>query len=199
MPDDETGTDPATSGPGGAAAGMDFEPSVDGLALEATADVIDGPSLVAGPHACPWCSADLGGPGVDRCPACGAHLTGDPDASIPGVTSLDPEIVRRAASPASAPKRRFIGFLGDPQPDAINALRASSVEALAPPSAEVRLEMRRLRAELDAVAAAAQATTDEAAALVAGLGHADLQHADLQHAAAGVPEPPAAEREQPAP
>jgi hypothetical protein len=105
-------------------------------------------------HLCPWCSADLGTGEPDRCPACGARLAEDPDTSIPGVTTVDPAAVRRAAHWSPAPKRRFMGLLADAEPNQESGVRPSSAEALAPPSPEVRREMDLLRAELDAAAAA---------------------------------------------
>jgi hypothetical protein len=112
------------------------------------------PTVTVSEHLCPWCSADLGGPEPDRCPACGARLMEDPDATIPGVTTVDPAAVRKAASWSPAPKRRFLGLLVDAEPVQESGVRPSSAEALAPPSAEVRREMELLRAELAAAAAA---------------------------------------------
>lgn len=125
---------------------------------------VDGPGgavgtapegAVGAEHLCPWCSADLGDGEVDRCPSCGAVLTGDPDVSVPGVTTLDEEVARIAERRPTTPKRTFFSLLitRDPQIEESGVL-PSSGEALDPPSAEVRREMRRLRAELDEAAAA---------------------------------------------
>jgi len=101
-------------------------------------------------HHCTWCSADLADLAPDRCPACGAVLAGNPDALVPGVTTVDPAAVRRAARWAPAPKRRFFGLLGETRAEQEeNGLHAPSSEALDLPSAEVRTEMLRLRAELE--------------------------------------------------
>ena len=46
-----------------------------------------GPSEPVGPL-CPWCSAPLLDAAAERCGACGAQLTGAPDAPILGVTAV---------------------------------------------------------------------------------------------------------------
>lgn len=108
-------------------------------------------------------------PTPQRCPACGAGLVEDRDASIPGVTTLDPALLRVAqAVAAQPPKRGFFQARLDPvqETDAAGLGPASS-DALAPPSRAVLEEMRRLRAELDEAAAAEAAA---AAALLAAAG-----------------------------
>ena len=120
------------------------------------------PLAPAGPT-CPWCSAALDTPMPGRCPACGAGLVEDPEASIPGVTTLDPALLRVARSAAAQPQTR--GLFGprlDPvfEADVVD-LGPASIDALAPPSRAVLEEMHRLRLELDE-AAAAEATAARA-------------------------------------
>jgi hypothetical protein len=107
-----------------------------------------------GGSTCPWCSAPLGSVAPERCPTCGAGLVEDPEASVPGVTTIDPEAVRRAASweriRRGASFRSFFESNREEMP--IAEVVPSSLSALGPPSAEVRQEMQRLRAELAATA-----------------------------------------------
>jgi hypothetical protein len=112
------------------------------------------PIVASAPRICPWCSVQLGPSPPDRCPSCGAGLVEDPEAAVPGVTTVDPEAVRRAATWERVRKRATLrGFL-EPDRDetAESGVRPSSIEALAPPSAELRQEMSRLREELEAAA-----------------------------------------------
>src|SRR5688572_1851318 len=94
-------------------------------------------------HPCPWCSADLGSLPRDRCPSCGAVLVEDPEASVPGVTDIDPDAVRRAATWERIRKRSTLkGFLEGGREEAPESgVQPSSMAALEPPSAEVRQEM----------------------------------------------------------
>jgi len=137
--------------------------------------------------------------GAERCPACGAALR-DPAAAeaedIPGVTTVDPVVgLRRKISRPN----RLVGWLADVdtepspadelgvarQPAAtVPGLELAGPPAVAPPSEDVRREMRRLeleaiRAELEARAAQAR----QAELLASGA------------AAADGPEPPAADAE----
>jgi hypothetical protein len=104
--------------------------------------------------ACPWCSADLGAGQPERCPSCGAALVEDPEAMVPGVTTVDPEAVARAATWERIRKRAtFRGFLAaDRDAPSDSGVVPSSLAALAPPSPELRLEMERLRLELEEAA-----------------------------------------------
>jgi hypothetical protein len=78
----------------------------------------------------------------------------DPEASVPGVTAIDPEAVRRAASWERIRQGATIRDLFEPSPGeaAESGVQPSSMEALDPPSTEIRLEMARIRAELEAAA-----------------------------------------------
>ena len=121
--------------------------------------------LTAAAPVCPWCSVALQEPAPERCPSCGARLVEDPNTSIPGVTTLDPALLRiaQAATPP-APRRSFLRGILDPvsETDA-SGLGPASADALAPPSRAVVAEMRRLRAELDAAAAADASAADASA------------------------------------
>jgi hypothetical protein len=107
---------------------------------------------------CPWCAAVIAEPGADRCPSCGAALHGDDTAGIPGLTELDPTVMRR---PPPAPSSPLLGTLlmggaDTPRPS------AAEMPALAAPDDAVRLEMMRLQ-----LAAERAALEHEASALEA--------------------------------
>jgi hypothetical protein len=144
---------------------------------------------------CPWCSAPLPDPAVTRCPSCGASLAGPSEQPIPGVTAVDPEIPRGAAPLAPRKRRSVLSWItgevdlvdvpppvspAGPAPGtapsapaqgaaalpvAPEVLGTSGPDALAPPDARVRREMRRLELEaLGFVAVDANATAEEPAA-----------------------------------
>lgn len=129
---------------------------------------------VPGPEPrCPWCSGIVA-VDAERCPSCGAVLRELPadDASIPGVTAIDPTTpVRRAIA---RPNRlvRFIAGDLDPLPPAPptiparpgegaapgaveSVLEGTGPASVAPPSEAVRREMARL--ELEAIKAELEA------------------------------------------
>jgi hypothetical protein len=140
---------------------------------------------------CPWCSALLPEAAGATCPACGAALHGDPPAEIPGLTQVDPEVLRRAA-PKSRPRspgwlsRKILGVdplddeapagpmapvrRSDPASPAVaqdvsaDALGGDATEPLEPPSDAVRREMRRIELEARAAAGAREAASRDAAA-----------------------------------
>ncbi len=151
------------------------------------------PPAPAGPT-CPWCSAALDTPMPRRCPACGAGLVEDPETSIPGVTTLDPALLRVAKSAAAQPQKRgfFRPRLDPARETDVADLGPPSLDALAPPSRAVLEEMHRLRVELDEAAAA------EAAAALAQLVAArppaavDAAEAHIAEADDGVGVAPAA-------
>lgn len=102
---------------------------------------------------CPWCSEPLPPDGAVDCPSCGAHLVEDTSVELPGVTEVDPGLLRVAAAPRKV-KRTFGSLLvGDD--DEIPPPTEAEMPALARPDAEVRREMLRL--ELEARLAALQA------------------------------------------
>jgi hypothetical protein len=88
-----------------------------------------------------------------------------PSTSIPGVTDVDLDAVRRAATWERVRNRTTLRGLLDAsrEPGDDSGVRPSSMEALDPPSLAVRLEMARLRDELEATAEA-QALELQAAA-----------------------------------
>lgn len=147
--------------------------------------------VAASEQVCPWCSAGLAGLRPDRCPACGARLTEDPDTSIPGVTTVDPASVRKAAVRSSVPKRRFLGLLVEDQSEPESGIQPSSAAALASPSPEVRREMALLRAELDAAASAEAGQIEAAEAAGAAQIAAEMRAARMAAEASTAPDQPA--------
>ena len=162
---------------------------------------------------CPWCSSAVPDD-AERCPTFGAALrdASPPGAEeIPGLTQVDPVLGMRRQLPRP---NRLVGWLADidaepaPRIDVSPAAASAGAAALAgadpssvaPPSEEVRREMRRLelealRAELEERAAEArQANPDEAAAAAgipdaaapeAGPGDEAAGDADAEDGAAG--------------
>lgn len=113
---------------------------------------------------CPWCSAELPGPGLERCPSCGAALLGPDAAEVPGVTRVDHEAILNSRSPAQR-SRGLMGWLsGEYQAEK----PPEAVESFAPPPEDVRREMLRL--ELVALEAEVLARQAESAALAADAG-----------------------------
>lgn len=116
---------------------------------------------------CPWCST-ASPSGTTTCPSCGASLVATGDASVPGVTAIDPAAVLRSRT---APKSRgLLGFLSGEGGDAVEVPSQAELERLAPPAADVRMEIMRLeleaargRLEAEAAALAAEAAADEPA------------------------------------
>jgi hypothetical protein len=133
---------------------------------------------------CPWCSAEIA-PALQNCPACGATLVGDSEASLPGVTALDQHALSRAGRAAAAPKRgnRLFSWISGEYED--NFEQPAPPGSLSPPPLEVRREMLRL--EIEAETASLRAEND---ALVA---EAALQARELGTAAVieAPPEPDA--------
>ena len=108
------------------------------------ADPMNGPIT-----RCPWCSAALPAPDVERCPACGATLasaTGT-EPQLPGVTTLDPEAILRARSEVSRPRSRILSFISGEV--AVETGSPTDAGSIAPPSDEVRREMLRLQIEAE--------------------------------------------------
>jgi hypothetical protein len=130
---------------------------------------------------CPWCSAALP-PGVgENCPSCGATLASPGDATVPGVTAIDPEAVLRGVRAATTPRRnRILSFITGEVQDEYEEL--GKPEALAPPPAEVRREMLRMEVEAeiaDLTAEAGALAADEALETGRPVAPADLAPADL--------------------
>lgn len=129
---------------------------------------------------CPWCSSVVPA-AAERCPSCGAALRevqASAEDAIPGVTHVDPVLgMRRQIQRPN----RLVGWLADvdteptptadlairPGPAAGAALEGAGAASVAPPSDEVKREMRRLelealRAELEARAADARVAAIDA-------------------------------------
>ena len=162
---------------------------VTGMVEEGSADARP---VATGDRLCPWCSIDLGGDSPDRCPSCGAALVEDPAASVPGVTTVDPEAVRRAATWQRVRKRATLrGLLdGDRDEELDSGVRPSSLEALDPPSVQVLLEMQRLREELQAAATREALEQEAAAAPQAPEQEAAAAREALEPEAAAAPQAP---------
>lgn len=100
---------------------------------------------------CPWCSAPLPDPAVERCPSCDAALTAVADApsDIKGVTTLDTEAILRARSEVSRPQRgnRLLSFITGEMP--VDTSSPANPDVFAPPPNEVRREMLRLQLEAE--------------------------------------------------
>jgi hypothetical protein len=138
---------------------------------------------------CPWCSAEIA-PALSNCPACGATLTGDTDASLPGVTSLDQEAISRARREATPQRRsRILSWISG---DYDEADKPDPPGSLSPPPLEVRREMLRL--ELLAEEASLRAQTDALVAEAALEAEEASQRAHRNASAEG----PAAEAATPA-
>jgi hypothetical protein len=109
---------------------------------------------------CPWCSAEIA-PALSNCPACGAALAGDSEASLPGVTALDPDAITRGTKVATPQRRsRLLSWISGDYDE--GAEKPAAPGSLSPPPFEVRREMLRL--EIEAETALLQAETDALAA-----------------------------------
>jgi hypothetical protein len=142
---------------------------------------------------CPWCSAEIA-PALHTCPACGATLVGDNDATLPGVTALDPEAIARAARGTTPPRRsRMLSWIsGDyPEPDEVPARPGS----LGPPPPEVRREMLRLEiaAEVANLSAEAESIAAESEA------EARARRASVSPAPTASPTAPSAAQDEAGP
>ena len=135
---------------------------------------------------CSWCGQELAASDLDACPGCGALLKpADSALEVPGVTTLDPEVLRLLAVAEEKRRRKARGrFRSAPPvvPPVAAALAADPEamgEALRRPDAEVLRVMRELEAaarlaeapavlpeapaELPEAPADAEAPADEAA------------------------------------
>jgi hypothetical protein len=89
------------------------------------------------------------------CASCGATLTGESDAQIPGVTALTAPTSSRLSQP---PKRsRLLQWISGDPGDEVNAPEAAP-GSLAPPADEVRREIRRLELEAELTNLSAEAS-----------------------------------------
>jgi hypothetical protein len=113
---------------------------------------------------CMWCSAPLASPDLERCPSCGAILTGDVAESLPGVTAVDAAALVRGTPTSVRPRNRLLSWISGDYPD--DSLTAADTKALEPPDPAVRREMLRLELEGEVanLKAEADALVAEAAA-----------------------------------
>jgi len=114
---------------------------------------------------CPWCST-VAPAGATTCSSCGAALIASGESSVPGVTSIDAEAVFRGRTTAR-PRGGLLGILSGETGDTVDAPSAAELSSLAPPPADVRMEMIRLeldadrqRLETEAAGMAADAVVD---------------------------------------
>ena len=127
---------------------------------------------------CPWCSAELPDADAKTCPSCNANLSGEVEATVPGLTAIDLE--RLAFRRSTAPKKsRLMSWIsGDSDYE-------DATDPVAPPGSldlpplEVRREMLRIE-----MAARIADLTAEAEALAAD--EADAKGADPVAAAAAI-------------
>ena len=138
---------------------------------------------------CPWCSASVPA-GSETCPSCGAALVASGDGGVPGLTAIDAEAVLRNRSQPK-PRGGLLGFLSGETGDTVEAPSESELASLAPPDANVRLEMMRLeleaerqRLESEGASLAAEAAEEGGAAIPAGL------FGDTSEIPAGAPATP---------
>jgi hypothetical protein len=119
---------------------------------------------------CPWCSTEVGAD-VEACPNCHAAigLAAAEAVLIPGVTEVSPELRRYAEAARrgkSKPNLLRMIFSDSQIPTATDAPPPSNLEALRPPSSELKAEMARMEAEI--AAGTLSSGTDEATATPAG-------------------------------
>ena len=167
--DDEAGDDEAGGGPGRdatavATAAVQFTP-LHGAADPAAGapetrrhpDRSPSPAQPIPRRVCPWCSTEVPAGGAD-CPNCGAALTqaAAEQVAIPGLTEVPPALKQYVEDARSRGRRKSLlnMIFGDSEiPTALNAPPPSDIEALRPPSPELKAEMARLDAEIAAGAA----------------------------------------------
>jgi hypothetical protein len=117
---------------------------------------------------CPWCSAQLPSADVGDCPGCGARLVETGSEEIPGVTAVDPQLLR--AAPAQRKVKRTFGALLIGDDEEIPAPSDAEMPALARPDEDVRREMLRLEIEAGLADLRAERRVLEAEALPSDAG-----------------------------
>jgi len=95
---------------------------------------------------CPWCSAVLPSPDVERCPSCNAALTTGTEQSLPGLTAIDAEAIIRAKTPTRQ-RSRLLSWFGGETPD--DNISPADAGAIAPPDPAVKREMLKLQIAAD--------------------------------------------------
>ena len=117
---------------------------------------------------CPWCSAELPSAALATCPSCGATLMGDADKPLPGVTTIDPEAIVRAARTATPQRRnRIVSWITGEEGDEDET--PAPPGSLEPPPPEVRREMLRMELEAEVLDLHGEAESLAAAAREEGL------------------------------
>ena len=117
---------------------------------------------------CPWCSAELPSAALATCPSCGATLMGDADKPLPGVTTIDPEAIVRAARTATPQRRnRLVSWITGEEGDEEET--PAPPGSLEPPPPEVRREMLRMELEAEVLDLHGEAESLAAAAREEGL------------------------------
>jgi hypothetical protein len=102
-------------------------------------------SPAAGTIHCPWCSTESPA-GTATCPSCGAALVASGDPAVPGVTAIDTDAVLRSKSGGKS-RGGILGFLAGDSGAKEEVPSAKELESLAPPNADVQIEMMRLELE----------------------------------------------------
>ncbi len=141
---------------------------------------------------CPWCSAELGPPTDDRCPSCGAALVSVGDQNLPGLTSIDPEVIIRGRTGAGRKRSKLMTWISGEADD--EPLPPGGPDALAPPAADVRREMLRIELESEGIVPPADGA--ETSAADGGNANAAADGAHAAAAEAGADAEPA-DREAP--
>lgn len=104
---------------------------------------------------CPWCSAPLAAADETTCSSCGAILSSGEQPDLPGLTAVDPRSF--SSQKLERSRNKLLSWIsGDYPPD--ETATPADAQAVAPPDAEVRREIRRL--ELEAEVANLQAEAD---------------------------------------
>lgn len=109
----------------------------------------------AAPVVCAWCSAPLPTPGPDRCPSCGAILTGELAEPLPGITAIDAKALVRGAPTTVRPRSRLLSWINGDYPE--DAISPADAKALELPDPAVKREMLRLELEGEVANLKAQA------------------------------------------
>jgi hypothetical protein len=102
---------------------------------------------------CPWCGESVA-QGAESCPSCKATIvdTGLTEMAIPGLTEVQPSLLRYMDGFKAGKKRGLLGDMlsGSSVIPPVSNAPASDASALRPPSAELKAEMARLDAEIAA-------------------------------------------------
>jgi hypothetical protein len=118
-------------------------------------DMVDEMPESAPAAVCSWCSAPLTSPDLDRCPACGAILTGELAEPMPGITAVDPRALSRGTPATVRPRNRLLSWINGDYPE--ESQTASEAKAIEPPDPAVKREMLRLELEGEVANLKAQA------------------------------------------